>query len=86
MADEIVEDQDQLDALPLGSVVLDSYGYERPPFDGDVYRSAITQGVAVWWQAGPQGPFHTVCFPAKVLHKGNGPTTTELFLQGLIST
>ncbi|AIZ01736.1 hypothetical protein ArV1_048 [Arthrobacter phage vB_ArtM-ArV1] len=80
--DDIVEDQDQLDALPLGSVVIDSY---RAPLNGDVYRSHITNGFVRWFQAGPQGVFVTVCFPAKVLHRTDLPTTTELFLKGLIS-
>lgn len=79
--DDIVEDQEQLDALPLGSVVLDSYGHERPPFHGDVYRSSISEGAWAWWQAGPQGRFATVCFPAKVLLRGKGPNRQELIAQ-----
>lgn len=82
MTEDIVEDQDELDALPLGSVVIDSYQQE---LNGDVYRSHLTNGRVRWFQAGPQGVFTTVCFPAKVLHRTNLPTTTDLFLQGLIS-
>ncbi|QGZ17155.1 hypothetical protein HYQ19_gp056 [Arthrobacter phage DrYang] len=78
----IIENQEQLDALGIGSVVIDSY---RDELNGDVYRSALSGGRVVWFQAGPQGAFHTIKFPAMVLHKSNGPSATDLFLQGLIS-
>ncbi|AYD81552.1 hypothetical protein HYP71_gp058 [Arthrobacter phage KBurrousTX] len=78
----IIEDQEALDRLGVGSVVIDSY---RAPLNGDVYRSALSNGRVVWFQAGPQGEFHTVCFPAMVLHKSTLASTTELFLEGLIS-
>lgn len=85
LKEPIIENQDELDALPLGSVIIDSYGYRRPAFHGDVYRSMVSNGRVRWFQAGPQGDFHTVAFPAKVLHRGTEPTANELFLRGLIS-
>ncbi|ASX98728.1 hypothetical protein SEA_COLUCCI_59 [Arthrobacter phage Colucci] len=81
LKEPIIENQEQLDALPLGSVVIDSYGYRKPAFHGDVYRSSISEGAWAWWQAGPQGKFQTVCFPAKVLLRGTGPNRQELIKQ-----
>lgn len=81
MTEDIVEDQDQLDALPLGSVVIDSY---RQELNGDVYRSHLTNGRVRWFQAGPQGVFTTVCFPAKVLHRTDLPNKAELLKARLI--
>lgn len=62
---------EELEALPLDSVVLDSYREH-----GDVYRISETHDESgfhrVYDQVGPQGRFRAIALPATVLHYGAG--------------
>lgn len=60
----IITEQEQLDAVPAGSVLIDSY---RVHLGGDVY---LKDSKGTYWQAGPQGEFKTIQLPARVLHRG----------------
>lgn len=60
----IITEQEQLDAVPAGSVLIDSY---RVHLGGDVYQKS---GTGTYWQAGPQGEFKTIQLPARVLQRG----------------